>query len=76
MKENKELKMLLEKVSDTYDDFVYGIMLELQTKEQQDNMISCLKANPDLDTSTIINHLHEFSDEIPKPFKPIEPLKY
>ena len=71
MKTEKELEKLLKQVSDSYEDFVFYILHELETETQKKDMISCLKANPQLDTSTILEHLHEFNGDVPEPFEPI-----
>ncbi|WP_432651724.1 hypothetical protein [Huintestinicola sp.] len=51
---NSELKSLLEKVPDTYFDFVLGVMLTfVDDKAGQNKMISFLKTNPNANTDDV-----------------------
>lgn len=62
MNENSELKALLEKVCDTYPDFVHGVMLVVRDEGENvaDKLIKYIKATPKADSSDI----SEFLDEI------------
>lgn len=55
-----ELKTLLEAVSDTYDDFVGGVLCAVKhNKEELQNVIDFIKNNPEKDSSDIIEYLDE-----------------
>lgn len=54
----QELKELLESVSDTYPDFVKGIMLSTRgDKVKQGQMCDFIKTNSEAKTDDIINYI-------------------
>ncbi len=61
MNKNSELKDLLEKVCDTYPDFVHGVMLEVRDEGESvaDKLIKFIKANPKANSSEITAYLDE-----------------
>lgn len=61
MSENSELKALLEKVCDTYPDFVHGVMLEVRDEGESvaDKLIKFIKADPKANSSEITAYLDE-----------------
>ena len=56
-----ELKELTEKVSDTYDDFVFGINCTMKKQDEEDikRVIDFIKEDPERTTSDIIEYLDE-----------------
>ena len=56
-----ELKELTENVSDTYDDFVYGINCTMKKQDEEDiqSVIDFIKENPERTSSDIIEYLDE-----------------
>lgn len=52
-----ELKMLLERVSDSYDDFVVGAMLLSKDYNRRRKLIDFIKAYPELKTDAILEFL-------------------
>lgn len=56
-----ELKELAENVSDTYDDFVFGINCTMKKQDEDDiqSVIDFIKADPSRTTSDIIEYLDE-----------------
>ena len=54
-----ELKELTENVSDTYDDFVYGINCTMKKQDEEDiqSVIDFIKENPERTSSDIIEYL-------------------
>ena len=52
-----ELKELTENVSDTYDDFVYGINCTMKKQDEEDiqSVIDFIKENPERTSSDIIS---------------------
>lgn len=56
-----ELKELTENVSDTYDDFVYGINCTMKKQDEEDiqSVIDFIKENPEKTSSDIIEYLDE-----------------
>lgn len=61
MKKQEELKILLEGIQDTYEDFVFGMMRSLKTDEDTQKIIDYIRQNDNVDTSSVIDF---FSDEI------------
>ena len=61
MNENSELKTLLEKVCDTYSDFVHGVMLVVRDEGEgvADKLIKYIKANQKATSSDITDFLDE-----------------
>ena len=59
MNKNSELKALLEKICDTYPDFVHGVMLEVRDEGESvaDKLIKFIKANPKANSSEITAYL-------------------
>lgn len=56
-----ELQKLTEKVTDTYDDFVFGINCTMKKQDEDDiqNVIDFIKDDPERTTSDIIEYLDE-----------------
>ena len=58
---NPELKQLLENVSDSYFDFVLGVMLSfVDDEEGQKKMIAFLKENPNANSDDV----SEYEDKL------------
>lgn len=58
---NSELKQLLENVSDSYFDFVLGVMLSfVDDEEGQKKMIAFLKENPNANSDDV----SEYEDKL------------
>ena len=58
---NPELKQLLENVSDSYFDFVLGVMLSfVDDEEGQKKMIAFLKENPNANSDDV----SEYADKL------------
>lgn len=56
-----EFKKLLEGVSDTYKDFVNGMLLSVKTDEDRNRVANFISEHPSADTSDIADF---FFDEI------------
>lgn len=56
-----ELMELAEKVSDKYDDFIYGINCTMKKQDEKDiqSVIDFIKEDPMRTTSDIIEYLNE-----------------
>lgn len=56
-----ELQELTEKVTDTYDDFVFGINCTMKKQDEDDiqSVIDFIKDDPERTTSDIIEYLDE-----------------
>lgn len=55
-----ELKELLNSVSDSYDDFVGGMLTYLKNDEEnREKMIEYIKNNPDKKTDDILEYMDE-----------------
>lgn len=56
-----ELKDLAENVSDTYDDFVDGMVCIMKKQEKEDiqSVVDYINGNPEATTSDIIEYLDE-----------------
>lgn len=52
-----ELKGLLQKVSDSYDDFVNGVLSVAKQSGIVDEMIDYIKTNPEADSSGITQYM-------------------
>ena len=53
----EELKELLENVSDTYEDFVMGILADTKDDDKRAKITEYIKSNPDAKTDDIIECL-------------------
>lgn len=53
-----ELQELTEKVTDTYDDFIYGMQSIMKRRDEEDiqSVIDYIKADPERTTSDIIEY--------------------
>ena len=61
----EELKKALENVSDSYSDFVNGIMNLLEEDEEQtEKMIQYIKDNPEAKTDDCLDFLREYIDSL------------
>lgn len=59
----EELRKALESVSDSYSDFVNGIMNLLEEDEEQaEEMIQFINDNPDAKTDECLDFLREYID--------------
>lgn len=57
---NKELKSLLEGVSDSYGDFVSGSLASVKgNEERQKKLIQYIKDNPDAKTDDVIDYIFD-----------------
>ena len=56
-----DFKGILESVSDSYKDFVNGMLLSVKTDEDRDRIADFIKEHPSADTSDIADF---FFDEI------------
>lgn len=55
-----ELRTLLEKVSDSYDDFVEGMMVYLKDDpENREKVTEYIQSNPDAKTDDILEYMDE-----------------
>ena len=54
-----ELKNLLENVSDTYDDFVGGVLNAVEDEEDIEKLIAFIKEDETRTSSDIIEYLDE-----------------
>ena len=61
-----EFKKILENVSDTYKDFVNGMLLSVKTDEDREKVASFINDNPNADTSDIADFFFDEVKHIPK----------
>lgn len=61
-----DFKKLLENVSDTYIDFVNGMLLSVKTDEDREKIAIYIKDNPNADTSDIAEYFFDEVKRIPK----------
>lgn len=56
-----ELQELAEKVTDTYDDFVFGVQCTMRKQDEEDikSVVDFIKDNPARTTSDILEYLDE-----------------
>lgn len=66
---NKKLVLenLLKKVPDTYEDFVYGVLLCSKTEEITDGLIAFMEKHPNANSSQVTDKLDQLEG-----LKPIE----
>lgn len=61
-----EFKIILENVSDTYKDFVNGMLLSVKNDEDRDKVAEFISKNPKADTSDIAEFFFDEVKRIPK----------
>lgn len=61
-----DFKKLLENVSDTYMDFVNGMLLSVKTDEDREKIAIYIKDNPYADTSDIAEYFFDEVKRLPK----------
>ena len=59
MSNSESLREMLENISDSYPDFVSGIMLSMENDNHVDRLIELISDNPEADTSAIIAYVDD-----------------
>ena len=59
MSNSESLREMLENISDSYPDFVSGIMLSMEDDNHVDRLIEFISDNPEADTSAIIAYVDD-----------------
>lgn len=59
MSNSESLREMLENISDSYPDFVSGIMLSMENDNHVDRLIEFISDNPEADTSEIIAYVDD-----------------
>ena len=59
MSNSDSLREMLENISDSYPDFVSGIMLSMENDNHVDRLIEFISDNPEADTSAIIAYVDD-----------------
>lgn len=59
MSNSESLREMLENISDSYPDFVSGIMLSMENDNHVDRLIEFISDNPEADTSAIIAYVDD-----------------